>query len=497
MDNNQQQEPKVKTLSNNLHTNPQNSGSETQATQPENSSAKHTELSGEYYEKFFKKTSLPSAKILKILAGTVVLLVLVLVGLYIYKKYRGGIGSITSSRGEVVWWNPWVDEKALLPIIDEFEKENPDVKIKFVKQSPQDYRERLKNALLREDGPDMFSVHNSWIKDFQPSLAPANSTFSKAVDLSKDYYPVILRDLKMGNDFLAIPLEYDALTLYVNEDIFAAAGRTYPKTWDQVRQVAKDLTTVGPQKVIIQSGIAMGRTDNVDYWQNIVGLIMTQNGADLSKPTTQQAANALEFYTAISFTDKVWDEKLPPSTEAFARGKLAMLVAPASAADEIKKINPNLNFRTVFLPQVRQDDPEQQALSYASYWAEGVWSRSGKKTAAYNFLTYLSNKDVMEKLYKNVRQDGMVGYPFPRVDMNDLQINDRILGSIIALAPNSRSWYLADKTYDGDTGINTLTAKPYAVAIKYILGGATAQASLKALNDSLTPVLLNYNQPVK
>ena len=86
------------------------------------------------------------------------------------------------------------------------------------------------------------------------------------------------------------------------------------------------------------------------------------------------------------------------------------------------------------------------------------------------FLKFLSSKDSLEKIYKNSVSAGLVGMPYPRIDMRDTLISDSIMGSVLALAPNSKSWYLASKTYDGKEGLNTLLYGVYDTGLTGLFG---------------------------
>src|SRR4030067_2193673 len=127
--------------------------------------------------------------------------------------------------------------------------------------------------------------------------------------------------------------------------------------------------------------------------------MMLQNQVDLSKRKGQLTEDALGFFRSFGVVDKIWNNTLPPSTISFANGKVAMYFAPPWRAFEIKSINPNLRFKTVQLPQIPKEAPSQANVSYATYWVEGVWTRSVNKDEAWKFLKFLSKKENLEKFY--------------------------------------------------------------------------------------------------
>ena len=233
---------------------------------------------------------------------------------------------------------------------------------------------------------------------FRSDLDTLPASVINPSDFAKTFYPIASSDLTLGAGITGIPLGYDALTLYINEDIFNRAGKTPPSTWDDLRVLARELTVKDDRGVITQSGVALGRTENVDHWPEILAVMMIQNGVDLTNPTGIPAEDALNFFVIFSAVDGVWDATLPASTQAFAGGKLAMYIAPSWRAFEIYDQNPNLKFRTVPLPQLPKDNPAQTDVTYATYWAEGVSARSSKKAAAWGFLKFLSTQDSLQKL---------------------------------------------------------------------------------------------------
>ncbi len=418
-------------------------------------------------------------------------LVLLLALIFVLSFIRGKAGKGAAS-GEIVWWGLWEEESVVKPLIEEFQEKNPKVKITYKKQSAQDYRERLMNSLAKGEGPDIFRIHNSWVPMFKSELDAIPSDVMTAGEFAQTFYPVAVSDLTTEKGTVGIPLEYDGLTLFINEDLFNSNSKTPPKNWDEVRSLARDLTKVDESGVITQAGIAMGRTENVDHWQEILGLLMLQNGVNLNNPTGPLAEGALDFFTIFSKSDHVWDATLPPSTIYFASGNLAMYIAPSWRAFEIQQMNPNLKFKTVPVPQLAKEGQSTPDVNYATYWVESVWGRSKNKDAAWKFLKFLSEKETQEKFYKNASQIRTFGEPFSRVDMASLLTGQPVLESVISGAPDAQSWYLASATFDGPTGINSQIGKYFEDAINLVNGQGTSANVLTTVVAGIAQVLSQY-----
>src|SRR5258708_5122913 len=356
---------------------------------------------------------------------------------------------VTQKQTVITWWSLEEDASAVVPLIHEYEQKNPNVKVQFISQSQQDYQERLVNALAKGNAPDIFEFHNSWLPIVGSNLAPTKDDFSSI------FYPVAISDLKTKNGFLGVPLEYDGIALFTNLDILQSFGKNSPKTWDEFRKIASELTIRDAQGNIKQAGAALGVTSNIDYWQDIIALLMLQNGADLTSPSTGGGPSALTFYTNFSKVDRVWDETLPTSKVDFENGQLAMYFGSYKDTFAIRKQNPNLHFAVVPLPQLPTDSPTIPSVSYANYWVNGVSMASSNKTAAWNFLKFMTTQNALRKLYLSEKSVRGYGNLYPRVDMQKELLNDTQAAPFIYQASFAKKWYLNANTYDAPTGINS------------------------------------------
>jgi ABC-type glycerol-3-phosphate transport system substrate-binding protein len=433
-----------------------------------------------------KKTKL----LLALLAGMVLLIII----LFIVLIFKNKPSSLIGTKGEIVWWGIENDFEVVSPIIDEFQKNNPNVRVTYVKQSEKDYRERLTSAIASGKAPDVYEIHNSWIPMFKKDLTLAPSTIIDIKEYKKSFYPVITSDLTTKDGIYAVPLEYDALTLFYNEDIFNSGAKVPPKTWDDVLSLSQELTQKNQTGLVLQSGIALGQTKNVDHWPEVVALMMIQNGASLSKPKSQYSLDAVNFFRRFSLGGvKTWDSTLPPSTIAFARGKLAMYFGPARRAIDIHKENPSLRFRTSLVPQLPKNNPTDPNYTYASYWVEGVWKRSKNSDTAWSFLKYISSPESLEKMNKVRKEKNIFEKAYPRQEMSILQKEDKILGSVIELAPVAKSWYLYQNTFDGPTGLNTQMDNVLEDFISSMDGGSRQTETLADnLPAKISEILVKY-----
>lgn len=428
-------------------------------------------------------------KILPIILGVFGILIIVTVVMFFLRRDRSI--NLVGTKGELVWWGVGNDESVVKPLIDEYINQNPNVKITYVKQSVQDYRERLINSLAQGKGPDIFEIHNSWVPMFSTELSSLPSSVMSIDEYKSTFYPVALQDFSVTKGVVAMPLEYDALTLFYNQNIFDSAAVVPPTTWDDVATLASNLTQKGERDTILQSGVALGITENVDYWQDIVGLMIFQNAANPGKPTTK-TWDALSFFSSFTTDLEVWNTSLPNSISAFAKNKLAMLFAPTAAAKDIILEDPSFRFKTAILPQLPKNNPTDLDFSYATYWAQSVWVRSRNAEVAWDFLKFVSSAESLQKMNTIRSSRSILEKAYPRQEMAILQREDEVLGSVLALAKNARSWYLHDKTFDGQTGLNSQMANIYKDALTSVLENKDPEKLTDPLNSSINTVLTKY-----
>jgi len=255
--------------------------------------------------------------------------------------------------------------------------------------------------------------------------------------------------------------------------------------------LAVKLTVPSSNGGIERGGLAIGNATNVEHFSDILATLILQNNGNLSEADSIETRDALKFYVAFQLQDKVWDETLPSSTVAFARGDVAMMFAPSWRAHEIKALNPDLKFATAPMPQLSEDDK----ITWASYWAEGISAQSKKKTESAKFLAYLNRPEVLKKFYSDASKVRGFGEIYPKVSMADELQSDKIIGPILEDANYAKSGYLNSFTHDN--GINDQMILYYKTAIDAIIGGADAEDVQPTLSQGVTQVLKQYSVNTK
>ncbi len=76
--------------------------------------------------------------------------------------------------------------------------------------------------------------------------------------------------------------------------------------------------------------------------------------------------------------------------------------------------------------------------------------------------------------------------------MRSLLAEDRIAGSVVAMAPQAKSWYLADETFDGATGINSQIGAIFEEVIKNVIKRGNFGRELASAAPEVAKVLSRF-----
>ncbi len=388
-------------------------------------------------------------------------------------------------------WGLFEDDAAMAPLIQAYKKLKPNVTVNYVKQSPLNYRSRVQTQVTSGQGADIFMIHDSWLQMFLKvnALSELPTSVLSNTEYEQIFYPVAKRSFMRENKVYAFPREVDGLALYYNEDILKAAGVTVPVTWSDFVTAAGKVTVTGSDGSIQTAGAALGTTTNVDYWSDIIGLLfLEQPGANLERPDNEKSAEVLKFYTSF-ITDprkKVWDVNLDSSTQAFLSGRLAFYFAPSTKIAEIKKINPNLNFKIAPVPQLTS-----KRVSYANFWGYAVSPTSKNQKAAWEFVKFLTLPDSQRFFYQEkAKVNEGYGLPYSRVDLQSQLADDPIMGAFVNQGPYYDWWYLSSGTQD--QGMNDQIIKLYQEAVNATLLGQDPQAALQITARGVQQVLNDF-----
>ena len=138
-------------------------------------------------------------------------------------------------------WGSKTEVQIINTLLKDFEKENPDVKVKFL-HIPQNYFPKLHLMFASNLAPDVIFINNLNIPVYEKYLMDLNTMFE---DEKKNYYPQVLDTMTYEYRLLAIPRDISEFVIFYNKDLFDKYNVEYPKsdwTIEDLLNIAKKLT---------------------------------------------------------------------------------------------------------------------------------------------------------------------------------------------------------------------------------------------------------------
>ncbi len=357
---------------------------------------------------------------------------------------------------------------------------HPNVSFEYRELRIDEYEDELLHAFARGEGPDIFSIHNTWIGEYESLIAPLPKSLSIPYSetrgtikketvytikeeptisqraLKTDFVDVVAQDVirqykpnaqaEAENQIFGLPLSVDTLALYYNKDLLNAAGIAQPpETWTQFQDAVTKLTKITTNDEILQSGAAMGTSRNVERAVDIVSLLMMQNGArivdergraDFAQETDAGllAGEAVRFYTDFGSPQKAvytWNAQQPDSFDAFVNGSTGFFLGYSYHGAFIRTINSKLNFAVAPVPQIEGG----KTVNFANYWVETVAKSSTAPDWAWDFIQFAASKDQVTK-YLTVANK-----PTALRGLINTQIEDEVLSIFVGQSLTAQSWY--------------------------------------------------------
>lgn len=378
-----------------------------------------------------------------------------------------GLRSPVTEKYTLNIWGVYDDEEAVEQIIADYRKINKNCEIKYFQKDYLEYERDLVNALASGSGPDIFFIHNTWVPKHKEKIYPMPQLIpGKEKDFNYytpyDYRNKIFVDVA-AQDFIendktiyAIPLYIDTLAIYWNKDILNKdMVPKPPQTWEEFIEIIPKITKIDEKGNIIQAGVSMGTSKNVNRGTDILAALMLQSGSDIidvehGKVTFKKVANvgeeeispgkrSLQFYTDFANPLKkvyTWNKDMHYSIDSFYEEKTAMMINYAYHLPTIKKKSPRLDFSVSPFPQ-----PKDIAVpvNYPSYWGVTVASASKYQKEAWDFLMFFSEAENMKKYLQITR------HPTARRDLISWQkAADPELTVFLDQALTAKSWYQPD-----------------------------------------------------
>jgi multiple sugar transport system substrate-binding protein len=299
------------------------------------------------------------------------------------------------------WWEPELGDGEFRGLMDQFEQENPGIKVDLVSGPYASTKEQLFAGAASGTMPDVVGLDGAWVSDFakQGVIADLTQLMSEAgYDDSQ-----LASQIKVDDSTYMIPVVNFVYPMFTNDGLLAQAGVTAPpSTRTEFADAAKKITALGgdvsgwvlPLSLEAPNGVQ----NDVMSWVWASGGSMLKDGQpDLTNSAVSDATDYIQQLWADgviapgSFTMKEQDK-----VEEFTNGRVGMMIDSLAHINLIRESNPDLTFSISAIP-AEDGFSGERGIPYAS-WGIGVAENSEHKDAAFKLVQFLMGTDVNSEL---------------------------------------------------------------------------------------------------
>jgi multiple sugar transport system substrate-binding protein len=316
-----------------------------------------------------------------------------------------------ATRRTISYWPYPNDVDAANPnqLLEGFSKRNPNIRVEVVLNEPQQFSQRLSEAMASGTLPDVFLLTSWGQLDFisDGSVRNLRSYIDKDSQFNRDiYYASFLRPFSYREGIYAIPRDFFTTALFYNKDIFDGIDLGYPdETWTwsdftaRADRIRRNMPNIWPYAI----------STGIDGWAPAVW----QNRGDIFDATgTQYLLDRPEAFEALQwYADLIHRRRYAPSvTEMFEQGgnlnmfkngRLAMVSLGAWAIPELEG---RVRFRWGIAPPFRGD---RVAAFFVSTTGYVISATARDPDAAWEFIKYASAPEKHQRL---IDARGNLGY---------------------------------------------------------------------------------------
>ncbi|WP_279365334.1 ABC transporter substrate-binding protein [Microbacterium testaceum] len=312
----------------------------------------------------------------------------------------------TSSDGNVTiefaqWWEPELGDGQFRGLMDQFEKENPGIKVDLVSGPYASTKEQLFAGAASGTMPDVVGLDGAWVSDFAKQGVIAD--LSKLMSDSGYDESQLASQVKVDGSTYMIPVVNFVYPMFTNDGLLAQAGVSAPpSTRTEFADAAKKITALGGDVSGWVLPLSLEAPNGV---QNDVMSWVWASGGSMLKDGQPDLTNS-DVSSATDFIQQMWDDKViaPGSftmkeqdkVEEFTNGRVGMMIDSLAHINLIRQSNPDLTFSISAIP-AKDGFTGERGIPYAS-WGIGVAENSEHKDAAFKLVQFLMGKDVNSEL---------------------------------------------------------------------------------------------------
>ena len=314
-------------------------------------------------------------------------------------------------------------------VIDEFEAQNPNVKIKWVDVPFSEGEKRTLASVLSDNPPDLVNLN----PDFSATLAHKGALYEMPQDKLEQFNSSILSSLKYNDKVYSIPwYATSAITIY-NKDLLMRAGVCVPKTYSQMSDIAS---------VVKNRTGAYIMLPNITENDTMLKILNKYGVANSYLLNSEKSAEVFEMFKYLYSKNLIPKETvtmtLQEALEKYMSGNIATIGAGANFLNMIRENAPSTYEKTDVAPYEKTDvapqivgELGQNDFSLMNFV---IPLRAKHKEEALEFALFLTNEKNQLELAKltnvlAVNKISLKNKFYTEYDKDDLMAKARVISA--------------------------------------------------------------------
>jgi putative chitobiose transport system substrate-binding protein len=306
----------------------------------------------------------------KLVLSIVIITFLIITGIFfIFKK--------TSADNEVVFWTLQMSDFApyINGVISDFEKENPEIKIKWVDVPFSEGEKRTLASVLSDNPPDLVNLN----PDFSSTLAHKGTLYEIPKESLAQFNEEIINSTMTDGKYYSIPwYATSGITIY-NKSLLSKAGINVPNKYSALADFAPVVKT---------------RTGAYITFPNITEndtILKILNKYGVERLNSEKGVEVLDMFKYLYSKDLIPKETvtvtLQEALEKYMSGNIVLLNAGANFLNMIRENAPQTYNSTDVAPQIT-GEAGQYDFSLMNFV---IPKRAKHKDEALKFALFLTN----------------------------------------------------------------------------------------------------------
>jgi len=299
------------------------------------------------------------------------------------------------------WWEPELPDGEFRALMDEFEKQNPGIKVELISGPYAATKEQLFAGAASGTMPDVVGLDGAWVSDFASQGVITDLTALMG-EVGYDDSELASQVQVEGSTYM-IPVVNFVYPMFTNDALLAEAGVDAPPTnRTEFADAAAAVTDLGDNATGWTLPLSLEAPNGV---QNDVMSWVWASGGTMLADGQPDATND-DVTSAVEYVQGMWDDgviapgsftmKEQDKVEEFTNGRVGMMIDSLAHINLIRETNPDLEFSISAIPA--EDGYEgERGIPYAS-WGIGVAESSEHPEEAFKLVEFLMSQETNSEL---------------------------------------------------------------------------------------------------